>query len=221
MTIAQKHEAVALGRVMGAVAAAEALGWDRRTVRGWMADAGVAPDLADPGDGWQSLHDLAIAKTTAAVASGKLPVRTVAVIAGIAARNLKPNRPTAVAPTPEAASDDRAHAAYERLSAWADSLPDGQGPTVLRYIRHLVDRELAQRDGDSPEAESTDMAEWWDAMHAWLKANLPAVLAESVEIEALAAARNAQRAIANRFLADEECDLLIQAETYLQQEIQP
>src|SRR3954447_21012456 len=86
----QKAEAIALGVVMGAEAAAEQLGYvDVRTLRRWMEAAGKAPaDVVEAAD-WESLLDLALAKTVAAVASGRLSPTTVATIAGIAARNAR------------------------------------------------------------------------------------------------------------------------------------
>jgi transposase-like protein len=69
---AQKQEAVALCRVMGAGAAGQQLGIDPRTIRGWMAQAGDPPELDGDEGTWQRLFDLAPARTEAALASGKL-----------------------------------------------------------------------------------------------------------------------------------------------------
>src|SRR4051795_12064520 len=86
-TPAQRAEAVALASVIGAEAAGQQLAIPWRSIRRWSEQAGNAPELAAPSGSWAELMRLAIARTTAAVAGGKLNATTVATIAGIAARN--------------------------------------------------------------------------------------------------------------------------------------
>lgn len=81
-------EAVALGQVIGADAAAAQLGMGAKAIRVWSAKAGKGPEMVLEPDAWKRLLDLAIAKVTSAVASGKMRPRDMAVVAGIATRNL-------------------------------------------------------------------------------------------------------------------------------------
>ena len=223
-TIAQKHEAVALAVVVGAEAAADQLGIDVRSVRKWAEAAGHRPELEV--DDWQALHDLAVARTTAAVASGKLPARTVAVIAGIAARNLRPTRVVAPSEPDEPAENPGIVAMREALE-WLDTLPDGAGSVVKRWLRRHIDDELQDRrdsadqraiDDDpyaDPEPDQESSPEWWAGWREYVAANLPAILDEQAAAEALEAARWEQRDKASRWLSDDEADLLAEAEREL------
>lgn len=226
-SIAQKAEAVALVRVVGAEAAAQQLGIARTTLVKWTTLAGHRPEIDT--DGWQGLHDLAVAKTTAAVASGSLPARTVAVIAGIAARNLraKPTPPAAVddQEEPETASD----VARDALWAWLDSLPDDQSRWIKRWVaqglrdelhrRRLAEDDGAQTDSTPPVSDEPDerMVSVWQRLRAFIEPQIPEIVQAQKDREALEVARNTQRAIAARFLTDDEADLLIAAEKYLEE----
>lgn len=108
-TAAQKAEAIALGVVMGAEGAAESLGMDPRTVRKWMAKAGKAPEIEAPETGWRSLLELAQAKVTTALTSGKVSPVQAATIAGIAARNIREPK----APSPDEATGEAFEIAAE------------------------------------------------------------------------------------------------------------
>lgn len=143
----QKAEAVALARVVGAEIAADQLGIDPRSVLEWMRKAGEGPwDDAPPG-GWRDLMSLALARTTAAVASGKLSPTVVATIAGIAARNANRDAPKATDAT----------AAIDAKAPYFDWVID-----ALVTDADLVDDETM---------EATDAA--IDHLHPWLlrKAN--------------------------------------------------
>jgi len=84
----QVREAVALARVVGAEVAAETLGMDARTVRGWLAKAGDPPELQGSASQWSQALELAQAKLGSKIASGKLTAVQLATVAGIAERNL-------------------------------------------------------------------------------------------------------------------------------------
>jgi transposase-like protein len=86
---AQKREAVALARVMGADSAAASLHIDPRTVRKWSAQAGHGPELDGSAEGWQRLLDLAQSRVAVALAADKVRPKDAAVIAAIAERNLR------------------------------------------------------------------------------------------------------------------------------------
>lgn len=224
---AQKIEAVALARVVGAEAAADEMALDPRTVRKWQAEAGVPPSLDVEGGTWQALHDLAVAKTTSAVASGKLPVRTVAIIAGIAARNLRIGRAAALLePEPEPSQTPPGDAARDRLRAYVDALPDAERIQARDYLRCLLDAEIARRHLDEPGAVSIPDtrslaeqdaagAEAWDSLAGRLRDDWPAVVAYLEERDVRQAARERQRKVATAWLSDEAADLLHAAEAAL------
>lgn len=87
---AQRREAVALARVIGADAASKSLGiGGKDTVRRWLADAGDAPALRGSADGWTKLLDVAQAKALADLVGGKLSAVQAATIAAISERNLR------------------------------------------------------------------------------------------------------------------------------------
>jgi hypothetical protein len=85
----QRREAVALGRVAGAEAAARTLGIDPRTIRRWSEQAGDRAELDGTAEGWQRFLDLAQSKVAVALSSGKVRPKDAAVIAAIAERNLR------------------------------------------------------------------------------------------------------------------------------------
>ena len=88
-TPAQKAEAVALATVIGADAASAQLGMGAKAIRGWAERAGKSPSDVIETDQWRALMDVALARVTAQVASGTMRVRDIAVVAGIAARNVR------------------------------------------------------------------------------------------------------------------------------------
>src|SRR3954451_25478257 len=112
-TPAQRTEAVALASVIGAEAAGQQLSIPWRSIRRWSEQAGNAPELAAPSGSWAELMRLAIARTTAAVAGGKLHPSTVATIAGIAARNAHRD------PEPKATGTGTALEAADAFDDWA------------------------------------------------------------------------------------------------------
>jgi len=58
---------VALAAIVGIEAAAEQLGWDRRTVRKWSEAAGHPPELDGTATGWRELLDLLVVLVIVAV----------------------------------------------------------------------------------------------------------------------------------------------------------
>lgn len=84
---AEKAEAVALARIVGAQEAANRLGMEVRAVRNWSKAAGVTPDV-DP-DMLADAHGLALAKVTAEIASGKLTGTRLATVMGILADKVR------------------------------------------------------------------------------------------------------------------------------------
>jgi hypothetical protein len=71
-----------------------------------MAEAGHPPELTVPASTWETLRDLAVAKTTALITSGKASAVQIATIAGIAERNVRePVAPAADGLTPDAVAD--------------------------------------------------------------------------------------------------------------------
>jgi len=221
------REAVALAAVIGADSAAEQLGMRPGTVRKWQAKAGRPPELQGQPDQWQALHDLAMARTTTAVASGSLPVRTVAVIAGIAARNLRVGRQP-VTPPPDVDPDDPtplASAAGERLEAFIDGLLEPAGQVARRYLRAAIDdaQDHHAEHGQpvlhgSPREQDAAIAAVWDRTREWIAEHLAEGPEHFAHVDAVAAARNRQRALAARFLFDDEADLLIEADQYLEEQ---
>lgn len=222
VTATQRAEVVALADVVGIEAAAEAKGWDARTVRSWWLASGRRPEI-EP-DAWEKLHNLSMASTMAAVASGTLPVRTVAVIAGIAARNLRMGRAARPEAEPEPSAEEAQQGADDAacvdLMAWCDALPDGHGPLVKRHIVRSI-RESLQRRREGLESEPVDtgasMAEHWAALRVGLAANLADVVTDQIAHEAHEAERTRQRELAQRFLSDDEADLLTAADRYLEE----
>jgi transposase-like protein len=112
-TTAQKQEAVALARVMGAEAAGKQLGIDPRTIVKWMSQAGDRPELDGDAGTWQRLFDLAHARTEAALASGKLSAQATATVMAIAQRNLEKLRDKPAPP-------ESAVAAREAFYGWLE-----------------------------------------------------------------------------------------------------
>jgi hypothetical protein len=144
----QKAEAVALAVVVGVEHAADQLRIDRRTVRGWLEQAGKAPELAAPATGWEQLLALAQAKVAAALASGKVTPIQAATIAGISARNIRDRPPDEPAPTDVERHVDGVMARLDELYR-----PDG-ADIALSAIIEETDRVIAALDaGAEPESD--------------------------------------------------------------------
>lgn len=173
-----RAEAVALAAVAGVEAAADSMGIDRRTVRTWCEQAGHAPELVAEPDAWKRLHDLAIAKVTGDLASGKMRPRDMAVVAAIAKRNLTKPAERPVAPTDvESWADQleaRLHLTYGNsrfeeiaiialLVAWDGGDMASPSPSVqeaMAYVKGLgdLDRWLKRRDNHRREAVAVQIA---------------------------------------------------------------
>jgi hypothetical protein len=128
----QMREAVALARVVGAEVAAETLGMDARTVRGWLAKAGDPPELQGSASQWTQALELAQAKLASKIASGKLTAVQLATVAGIAERNLTNLGKT----QPEQAAPDWG----ARLHAWVDAT---YPPALLPLAHGAITRQLS------------------------------------------------------------------------------
>lgn len=187
--LAIRAEAIALAAIVGVEPAAEAMGIDKRSVRTWTEQAGRAPELVAKPDEWKRLHDLAIAKVTSDLASGKMRPRDVAVVAAIAKRNLtKPDPMVAKQTDVEAWSDelsarldktydpDDVPIAFAAVVEWLESRdPDTEGPSVDDVLSHV------QSLGD--------LDEWWERRHIETTLRYQAQLAKN---EAVAAAHKAE-----------------------------
>lgn len=161
---AKRAEAVALARVMGADAAAAELGMpDARPIRRWLAEAGDAPELqADPGT-WRALLDVAMARTMAAVTSGRVSAATVATIAGIAARNVSRD-PKPPEPTPEDGI-----VPLERILE--QERPDLRREDLGRIVSLALN--LLHEAGKGTRTDE-DVAAWMDTMRRWWRGEIPA-----------------------------------------------
>ena len=93
-----RRAAVALGRAVGADIASRELGiTGKDTLRNWMLKAGDPPELAGEPDDWRTLSEIALARATALVATGKLTAVQLATVGAIGARNA---RKAEAAPSP-------------------------------------------------------------------------------------------------------------------------
>jgi hypothetical protein len=110
---ADRAAAVTLARVIGAEAASKQLRletakpYDKRSIRGWMAEF---PDLPIEASDWRKPADLALARATSMIATGRMTAVQVATVAAIATRNA--SREPAVVP------DLSALAARDELEEW-------------------------------------------------------------------------------------------------------
>lgn len=213
-TLQQKAEAVALATVVGAEAAADQLGMDVRTVRGWAAKAGKAPELAVQTSTWEKLLDLALARVGAALSSGKVRPKDAAVIAGIAQRNMRDPEPT---PEPPTEADE-----------WVGQL---MAALEARYTEHEVDcildvlirddmRAFDQVDEETGLTDLTDIPSilaWVESIgdpEAWIEADRQA-RHDAMEAQ-LAANRNAAETARLATLDAETARLLAAAEAWLE-----
>ena len=156
-TPARRAEAVALARAMGAEAAAEQLGMDHRAIRAWLAKAGDGPELAAPSGSWRQLMILALARTTALVASGKLSPVQVATIAGIAARNADRD--------PAPAASTSAWAAREPFLEWALDSPlwpaDADTDAIVDAIHYLHGELIRAANAEPGQSRRRAILAWF------------------------------------------------------------
>ena len=214
---AAKMEAVALAAVVGAEQAALQLGMGARAIRAWQVAAGHPPELDGDPDDWTALRDLAVARTTAALAGGKLTAIQVATIGAIATRNMRPAKvapPATVNPIGDTTLVD---AAVARLMGWLDGLPTDDRRRAVALAHYSLADELARRaetPGAQPPFDTPDqtVADGLDALLAYVQHQLPTAAAWLADRDALTAARNAQRRMASTHLSDGVADLLIAAE---------
>lgn len=158
---AQRREAVALARVIGAEAASKQLGiGGKDTVRGWMLAAGDPPELQGSAEGWSRLLDLAQSKAEADLASGKLSAVQAASIAGIAERNL---REIAKSKPEQAATS--AVVAREGFYDWlVDTLtipPPDDWPAVESAVDHIQRELLVRANAEPYQPHRTAMLAWF------------------------------------------------------------
>jgi hypothetical protein len=181
-TLAQKQEAVALCRTMGAEAAAKALGMDPRTVRKWSEQAGDAPELAGNAGAWQRLFDLAHARVESMLSGGKLSATQVAVIAGIAQRNIRDARPD---------DEQSAVTAREAFTDWlvdtvAVGLDAQELAATVEAIEALTPELLRRANAELGQPHRHAMLAWFsgrleipaDGVTEWAREQTQAILAE-------------------------------------------
>lgn len=221
-TIAQMTEAVALASVVGADRAASDLGWDPRTVRKWQAKAGHRPELDGDSDQLQALADLALARVTSDVAGGKIRGTALMTVFGIARDKLdRARREATRAAQSDETPDDReplTTAARDRFEAWVATLEPPQQRAIAHVIRaELLRRAEAAGDRGIEPLSDADGAEIWRSVQAQLLADLPVLVDRMVAEEALEADRQRVREGLTRWLSDEDADLLIAAEKYLEE----
>jgi hypothetical protein len=126
-----RAEAVALARIVGAQEAARRLGLDIRSVRGWSQAQGVTTaDVIDP-DMLAAAADLALARVTSEVASGKLTGSRLAVVAGILQDKVRLRDRDRPEPTPVA----EPYPFVDALEAWALAR---YGPEADRWLGCLI-----------------------------------------------------------------------------------
>jgi hypothetical protein len=225
-TSAQKREAVALARVAGAEAAAEALGIDPRTVRGWLARAGDPPELEGNAAAWQRAFDLAHAKVEGFLASGKASAVQAATIMGIAQRNLASIERDGHGKANPAGEPTNVEQAVDEFEVHVAERYPGVDPSVVLQVL-LGHERLA---GEPMEADDEDVIGSWldtldelvqehgsvEAAREWQRAEehrrLEQQLAKNAAVRdaALAAAREAR-------LDEETRALLAAAEAYLRE----
>lgn len=128
---AQKAEAVALATVIGSEAAGQQLGITPRAIRGWAERAGKTPADSVSTSSWQSLLDLAMARVGSALAGGTVRPKDAAVIAGIAARNIREPKPE----EPRTPEQDAYDAFVAELEARYPD-PDQEHLAVVALLRH-------------------------------------------------------------------------------------
>ena len=229
VTIAQKQEAVALAAVVGAVEAAERLGWDPRSVRKWSDEMGNRPELDAPTDELQQLYSLAVARVTTDVVEGKIKGQALMTVVGIARdkldraarwRERMAKVEAARSADTEPSDTPLTDAAHARFSDWMESLELTERRALYRYLRFGADIEAAGDLWDArPESEKTDAegAADWERWLATCQADLAQMVEWGIAHEKREQDRVEQCKRAGRWLDDETCDLLIEAEEHLAQ----
>lgn len=178
---AQKREAVALARIVGADLASSQLGiGGKDTIRKWMAQAGAPSELQGSPAVWGRIQELALAKAEQLVATGRLSPIQLLTVAGIARRNESKSEPAAASSV--MARDTFADwvtgeaAPMLRDDADLDDLASG-----IRHLRHelLIRANAEDAAGMTehrsailawfsgrPEVEAGDVLEWAQAQVA-------------------------------------------------------
>ena len=149
-TAAQKAEAVAYARIEGWRNAAQRLGIDPRTVREWSVDAGVPLEL-NP-DALAAAGDLALAKITNEIASGKLTGTRLATVLGI----IQDKRRLRDRDQPKVATGTTALQAREELTDW---LVDG--PLGDEHTAHLPEHPTEAQWEAATDALERDVVRVW------------------------------------------------------------
>ncbi len=229
-TLSGKVEAIALGRLLGIEGASERLKIDRRTIRGWSERAGDPPELQGDGAQLTRIRDAAFARVETLLGSGRLTGVQAATIAAIAARGLRDQeraqRQIATEEVVAAADVDPnplSTAAGQRLADWIAALPSPDEQHARRFVLEMVDdaRQYLAEHGE-PDAAGT-LAEQdagaalaFDAARDWIADHLPDAAEHFAKADVLEAARRRQRESAGRWLDDDICDTLIEAEQLLE-----
>ena len=209
----QRAEAIALSRIIGAREAGRQLGIDWRTVRSWAMDAGDAPDKAVDKASWSALMDVALAKVTSMVASGRLSPTTTATIAGIAARNRDREPPPEPDPesTPASRWADWLEGAVAQRADLAKRFPD---PVSVVY------RDAIRRLEAAPPDEPFDLEGWFatydhDVEHDWAVERRARLNEEAARLNAASLAKHTVTAPPKPQLDPEAAALLAEADAIL------
>jgi transposase-like protein len=215
----QKHEAIALGRTMGAEAAAEQLHILPRTIRKWMEAAGDPPELAGNASVWQRHFDLASARVERFLTTGKVTAVQAATIAAIAARNMRDAKPAGETPAVNA---------QETFRDWlVDTVAVGLnaealGPTV-EAIEQLTPELLRRANAEVGQPHRPAMLAWFsgrleipaDGVMEWAREQTKAILAEHGTLSAWLAHHRAEMAAREPELPPSVVELIARARTFL------
>lgn len=180
---------------MGAESAGKQLHIDPRTIRKWMGQAGAPPELDGDAGTWQRLFELALARTEAALASGKLSATATATIAGIAQRNLEKVRDRPAPPQSAVAARD---AFYDWLAEGAAEAM-GSNPTeedldaTIDAIESMNPMLLVRANAEPGQPHRQAMLAWFSGRPEipagealpWAQDQTRALLAEHGSLEGL------------------------------------
>ncbi len=197
VTATQRAEAVALAAAVGAEQAAQALGYDPRTVREWARRADVAPaDMISVPD-WASLATLAMSRAQRMVTEGKLSAVQLATIAGIATRNAA----KVADPAPSAVEAREAFFGWlvetidiERL----DQTDEATFGALDKALGHLPPALLRLANAESGQPHRPALLAWFSGrtetpagdVLAWAQAQVRAMIAEHGDLLAWSVAAN-------------------------------
>lgn len=162
-----KLEAVALARVVGIRAAAQQLEIDWRTVRDWVALAGDAPEFRGTAQEWESIRAVASSRVLNLVSTGKLTASQLAIVSGIAERNL---RELAKLPQPEPPPEP---------SVW-DDVSDGALVAALVALDDIEDDAPLAETWPQDFLATYDPATWTRPVHVFTP-YIPPDVAELLE----------------------------------------